>query len=331
MNMSEILNMYNVIIERIENGNVLTNVLNEFPIYVINLKKDIYRRAYIKNLFKNLKINYNLIMVDKVTIDDKQKWNITQNFRHLGQLGCMLSHMFCLREAIQLNHKKFIIFEDDIVFHKNFDNKISKYLTYNLDLLMLGACDFELVNNIIYMNDNRDLYLPKKNVLGAHANIYSLNFAKHFYNHKIKNDTVIEFDKEYDYFYNNYKIGVCYPNLVICELSTTNINHCYSPLTKQLHDDFINRCFMNNICFRDYNYITIDFIKFLFKTKLLDNNNNNYNDVVKEYIKSINHLLNKTMMQNILLASNYTIDDLNNIILMVIEQSKIYLLDDKLN
>ena len=133
--MSEILNMYNVIIERIENGNVLTNVLNEFPIYVINLKKDIYRRAYIKNLFKNLKINYNLIMVDKVTIDDKQKWNITQNFRHLGQLGCMLSHMFCLREAIQLNHKKFIIFEDDIVFHKNFDNKISKYLTYNLEAI----------------------------------------------------------------------------------------------------------------------------------------------------------------------------------------------------
>ena len=335
MNIENILNIYNVIIEPIENGNLSTNILNKFPIYVINLKKDIYRRSYIKNLFKNLKLNYNLIMVDRVTADDKEKWNITQKFRHLGQLGCALSHMFCLRDAIKLKHDKFIIFEDDVVFHKNFDYKIDKYLSYNLDLLLLGACDFALVNNIVNMNDNRDLYFPKENALGAHANIYSLNFATQFYDYKVKNDTIIEFDKEYDKFYNDYKIGVCYPNLVICELSTTNISHFFSPAMKNLYDDFIKKCFMNNISYGDYNYITIEFIKFIFQKNILDNININininYHDVVKEYIKSISRSLSKNTIEDMLLSNNYTINDLNNIISMLKEESIVYPPDKKRN
>jgi len=327
MKIDEILNLYNVTIEIIENGNLTSNILNNFPIYVINLKKDIYRRAYIKNLFKNLKLNYKLIMVDRVTAEDKEKWNITQKFRHMGQLGCVLSHMFCLRDAINSNYDKFIIFEDDIIFHKNFDKMIGKYLTYDLDLLMLGACDFELENNIDNMNDNGDMYFPKKNALGGHANIYSLKFAKKFYEHKVNNDVIVEFDKEYDKFYKKYKIGVCYPNLIICELSTTNISHCFSPNIKNLHDDFVRQCFMDNICFSDYNYITIDFIKYIFKNKLLENNNI-YSDVVNLYIKHINHLLNKNKIKDMLMLNNYTIEDLNYINSIVSEQHKIFPVQD---
>ncbi len=266
-------------------------------------------------------------MVNKVTIENKNEWNITQKFRHLGQLGCVLSHMFCLRDAINSNYDKFIIFEDDVVFHKNFNNMIAKYLTYELDLLMLGACDFELKNNIINMNTNGDLYFPKENALGAHANVYSLKFAKTFYEHKIKNSEIIEFDKDYSLFYDKYKIGVCYPNLVICELSTSNINHFFSPLLKQLHDDFIKNCFMDNIFFSDYNYITIELIKFIFKNKILDNTNN-YIDVINLYIKSIRNALNKNKIQDMLLCNDYTIDDLNNINLIVTEQSKYFKPDE---
>jgi GR25 family glycosyltransferase involved in LPS biosynthesis len=323
MNINDILNIYDVIIEPIKNGDISSNILNNFPIYVINIKNDVYRRAYIKNLFKNLKLNYNLIMVDRVTIENKNKWNITQKFRHLGQLGCVLSHMFCLRDAINSNYNKFIIFEDDVVFHKNFNNMIAKYLTYDLDLLMLGACDFVLKQNIINMNANNDLYFPKENALGAHANVYSLKFAKILYEHKIKNSEIIEFDKDYSLFYNNYKIGICYPNLVICELSTTNINHFFSPLLKQFHDNFISNCFMDNIFFSDYNYITIEFIKFIYKNNILDNTNV-YNAVITSYIKGIRHILNKNKIENMLLSNEYTIEDLNNINLIITEESKLF-------
>jgi GR25 family glycosyltransferase involved in LPS biosynthesis len=316
--MQDILNDYNVDIVFINNnGNLTTNILNQFPIYVINLKKDIYRRAYITHLFKKLQINYKLIIVDSITIEHKKRWNIKQEFRHLGQLGCVLSHMFCLRDAIKSHYEKFIIFEDDIVFHKKFNKLFIKYLDYNLDLLLLGACDFELEENIINMNNNNDLYFPKKNALGAHANIYSLNFAKTFYDYKIKNIEITEFDKDYSIFYDDYKIGICYPNLVICELSSTNINHFFSPLKKQFHDNYLKKCFMDNLIYSDYNYIIIDLIKFIFIKKDILNKSKNYDDVINFYIDNIDGLLNKNKVKYMLSCNDYTIYDLNKIFLIV--------------
>jgi hypothetical protein len=208
------------------------------------------------------------------------------------------------------------------VFHKNFNNLIPKYLAYNLDLLMLGACDFELKQNMINMNKNNDLYFPKENALGAHANIYSLNFAKHFYNYKIRNSIITEFDKEYKLFYNNYKIGICYPNLVICELSSTNIDHVFSPLKKQFHDMYIERCFMNNLNYSDYNYITINLIKFVFEKKIL-NKSVNYNDVINLYTTNINYLLNKNKIHDMIIHNDYTIDDLKNINSIIIQEIRL--------
>ena len=80
--MFNVLKVYKVDAHVIQNGSLSENVLNKFPIYVINLKKDIYRRAYIKYLFKKLKINYTLIMVENVTMSDIKKWGIKQKFEN---------------------------------------------------------------------------------------------------------------------------------------------------------------------------------------------------------------------------------------------------------
>lgn len=322
--MLNIIKDYEVKILDIKNGTLMENKLNNFPIYVINLKRDIYRRSYIKHLFKKLKLNYNLVIVNKITQNDLVKWNINQRFRHLGQLGCVLSHMWCLRDAINSNYERFIIFEDDIIFHKRFNEEISKYLSYDLDLLMLGACDFQLKENIVNINNNNDLYFPKENALGAHANLYSLNFAKTLYKHKIENDVIIEFDKDYSLFYNNYKIGICYPNLVVCELSTTNIDHIFSPLKKQFNDYYINRCFMDKLNYSNYDYITIDFIKFVYE-KVSLNEFKNYDEVTKLYLDGFTNNLNYKNIREMLLSSDYTLDDLNDIksIIMIENQTNI--------
>jgi len=316
-----ILNEYNVDANLIINGSPKTNILNNFPIYVINLKKDIYRRSYIKYLFKKWEINYTLVIVNKVTITDINKWQIQQRFRHLGQLGCVLSHMWCLNNAINSNYNKFIIFEDDIIFHKNFNDYIAKYLTYDLDLLMLGACDFELEDNIVNINIDNDLYFPKVNALGAHANIYSLNFAKTLFDHKIKNDTIIEFDKDYSIFYDSYKIGICYPNLVICELSTTNINHFFSPLKRQDHNYYIDKCFMGKINYNNYNCIILEAIKYIYENNIL-NKSKDYKEAIGFYIDKIRYNLNIKNIIEMLNSNDYTLDDLSEINSIIVKETE---------
>ena len=125
-----LLNNYNVGNYDISVNNVDDNILNQFKIYVINLRKDKTRRSYIKTLFKKHKINYSLIIVDKFCYksnEDKLKFRLNE-----AVLGCVLSHLWCLKNAVFSGYEQFIIFEDDIIFHKNFTNLfaniMSKYI-----------------------------------------------------------------------------------------------------------------------------------------------------------------------------------------------------------
>ena len=63
MNIQKLIDEY--IVEEISfiNGDESTNILNKIPIFIINLKKDIYRRNYIITLFDELKINFKLIII----------------------------------------------------------------------------------------------------------------------------------------------------------------------------------------------------------------------------------------------------------------------------
>ena len=38
----------------------------------------------------------------------------------IGEVGCYLSHMWCLQDIVKNNYNNAIIFEDDIIVHKNF-------------------------------------------------------------------------------------------------------------------------------------------------------------------------------------------------------------------
>jgi len=240
--MNEILNEYSVSVQSILNEEPpFQNVLNNIPIYVIHLKSDIFRKSYITYLFKRLHINYMLISVELLTNEKINKYSQLCDVNcSLSQFGCVLSHLWCLKNAIFNNFPKFIIFEDDVVFHGDFLNRINKYLNTPFDMVMLGACDFQLQENKKNMNKKWGVYFPKQNALGAHANLYTLSFAKTLYNWKISH-IVVEFDRHYDMFYSTHKIAVCYPNLVICELSTSNIQHYFGPCNKNLYNNYIKK------------------------------------------------------------------------------------------
>jgi GR25 family glycosyltransferase involved in LPS biosynthesis len=255
------LTNYNVILEK--NEEFKTSLI-DMPVYVINLDRDKYRRAYIKYIMNKMKINYTLVIVKSCT--DETSLLLGGKDTTNGIVGCFLSHLWCIKHAIdQHKNDHFLIFEDDVVFHKKFA-KYFKQLDYKkYDMIQIGCCDFNLKKNMENKNIENELliYNPKELALGAYGNIYNIHFAKIIFYEKIH--LFKEFDTNFKMYYNKYNIGICYPNLVTAELSTTNLGHNYSLFKENNHFNyykyFINNCFYN-FDSKDYYFIWIIFIKY---------------------------------------------------------------------
>lgn len=257
-----IIKKYKVNVLNISHSSNKKHILNECveQIFIINLISNKLRRNYIIMLMKKYKINFTLIIVDK--IDDKTYNIINQNKKlKKSEVGCCLSHLWCLDKIMEEKLKNAIIFEDDIIFHKNF-----KHIFYELfskkkyDFLLLGACDFHFSKkNYQYLN--KGVYKPDKTstkVYGAHANYYSLKGASKMFNSTIQD--IYFFDRNYnimfDYF--NDTSFICYPNLVVSDISTTNLDHTYDFFTSN-ENYYYTSCFKNfNFC--DYNFIYLSII-----------------------------------------------------------------------
>jgi hypothetical protein len=128
------------------------------------------------------------------------------------------------------------------------------------DFLLLGACDFSFSNiNFEYVN-NDGLYRPHPNsikVYGAHAIYYSCNGAIKMF--ETINENIYFFDRNFHCIFNYFPETsfICYPNLIVSDISTTNINHIY-PFFSENEQNYYLNCF-NNFQFKDYNFIYLSF------------------------------------------------------------------------
>lgn len=239
-------------------NNFICSKLNK--IYVINLKKDVIRRHYILVLMKKYKINFTLVVVEK--IDDFFWTRLNQKGLSRGEIGCCLSHLYCLKDVIENEYENCIIFEDDIIFHKNFHRLFEQVFCKGMDydFLMLGACDFSFasihskqVSNSLYRIDP-----SAKKVYGAHANYYSLAGAKKMFELKSNINDFSFFDKDYVPMFEAFPKSafICYPNLVVSDISTTNLDHEYPFLSIQ-ENNYYKKCFLD-FRFSDYHFIYLD-------------------------------------------------------------------------
>jgi GR25 family glycosyltransferase involved in LPS biosynthesis len=311
--MENIIANYNPTIITYINGDNNDNILNNYPIFIINLKDNLERRNYVNHVMRIMKINYTLVIVDKIDPDIYDKIGKQNIKTDINKLGCIVSHLFCIKLCIESNYNKFIIFEDDIIFHKRF-NDLCKIdlLNTDFDMLMLGACDFNLNYNkhcIHKQFNDLSIYKPFREALGAHANIYDISFAKILYDFKM-NYPICEFDVDFKKFYKNYKIYICIPNLVICELSTSNLNHNFGYNSIE-YTKYIKKVFPQEFTYNDYNYITIDFIKYI-KNNYLINNNYTLEYIINEYVNLLN--VNESIKHNLYenLLNGYLIEDIKN-------------------
>jgi len=237
-------------------------------IYVINLKDDEIKRNYMIVLMKKYNINFTLIVVERVSTElYKSLVDDSNSSISNAEMGCCLSHLWCLSQIIINNYENAIIFEDDIILHKDFENEFIDI--YNncrsnnneLDFMLLGAHDYSFSkNNFKYVKNK--LYRPDEQseypLYGAHANYYSLKGAKAMF--KIRSSILSFFDKEYMLMFNYFKESsyICYPNLVTSNVSSSALNHKCEILS-EIEYEYYTKCFID-FNFNNYNFIYLNLL-----------------------------------------------------------------------
>ena len=308
----DILKLYKVKLIHIKN--VATSDLNERveQIYVINMIQDVIKRNYIIILMKKYRINFTFVLVDYVpasvynTVFNAHKIRISKE-----ELGCCLSHLWCLNQIISNKYKNAIIFEDDIILHKHFITRFNKIYDKNpnIDFLLLGAQDHSF-STINYKNIHNELYKPDKSSIhlyGAHANYYSLNGAQVQYN--IRSTSISFFDKEYNMLFNYLKDSyVCYPNLAVANITSSSLNHTRA-ITGDMECEYYNRCFLN-FNFNHYNFLYINLLNNAVITK-----SDTYQTFTENYLYQYFHDFNKMdIVQKRLVMNFFTLDDIRCIL-----------------
>lgn len=308
----DILKLYKV--KLVDIKNVATSELNERveKIYVINMIQDVRKRNYIIILMKKYGINFTLVLVDYVpntiyyNLQNTDKTRISKE-----ELGCCLSHLWCLNNVLINKYKNAIVFEDDIILHKNFIARFNKIYDTNpnIDFLLLGAQDYSF-STINHKHIHKGLYKPEKSctpLYGAHANYYSFNGAQTQFD--IRTAFISFFDKEYELLFNHFKQSyVCHPNLVVANITSSALNHSRT-ITEDLEREYYTRCFLN-FNFNHYNFLYVNLLKNIVVTK-----SDTYTSFTENYLYEYFHDFNKIeIVKNRLVMNFFTIDDIQCIL-----------------
>ena len=192
--MEDLIKSYKVKLEYNNNLNK-KSIINHHvsSVYIINLFKDSVRREYVKILMNKLNINYTLVIVEKPSFHVCQEVNKLSKHpvkMTNGEVGCYLSHMWCLDHIIKNKFKNAIIFEDDIVAHKNLENIFKNIVTKkHWDFLILGCADagFKEFNYNLPSTHNTFIYLISGEI--------EIGKKKH---NKVKDSTLILLSKGED-------------------------------------------------------------------------------------------------------------------------------------
>jgi len=256
------------ILDEIKNYNVkVVDIINSSnselnnkiqKIYVINLNEDVVKRNYIYTLMKKYKINYTLVIVERISLNVYKKLGDNTGLT-IGEVGCCLSHLWCLYSIIKNKYQHAIIFEDDIILHKNFIQQFLKIYNEKYNFMLLGSHDYNFSKSN-YVNVKNNIYTPHKNsvIYGAHANYYSLKGAIAMFNIRISD--INFFDSEYSIMFDHFKDTscVCYPNLVIADITSSKLNHEHEILSNH-ESNYYSKCF-KSINFNDYNLIYLNLL-----------------------------------------------------------------------
>ena len=242
------INIYFYKKETFSNLIKLNNIVDK--IYIINLEKDKYRLDILKPKLHKFKIKYKIIE----GIDGNNVVNNTK-LRN-GQYGCLLSHKKILEDALKNNYNQIAIFEDDIIFNRNFNTLFDKKYKYlinkekDYDILYIGSSQgyYQYKKkkwNNITINKH---YYKVKDTLGAFAFIINKKVIKKILEELDKQilpiDTLI---KRKIIKNKNYNCFALFPNII-----TTNVSNMSNTSYKQRNQEYYLK--LNNLNSKDFDF-----------------------------------------------------------------------------
>jgi len=166
-------------------------------IYIINLQHHTYKKQKCINQLKKYNIT-NYVFLPAINTGKNDTYNtmyeniiknmdanfVKNNFRK-GALGCLLSHIECLKDAQKNGYNNILILEDDFIIIDNFDEKLKNFMNNvdnDWDFLYLGKKqgndnDAIDININIHNNEkfnkikdcNKYYYVPNYRTWGFHA------------------------------------------------------------------------------------------------------------------------------------------------------------------
>ena len=212
----------------LENREKKYQLLKDIPIdeiYVINMKKDVKRKEDMVKTFEKYQIQ-NLCVKKSYTFYEAHDWTNKESPkgfrgpRNGGAYGCLMSHLGCIDNAIADNHEIVMICEDDLMFHRDFQNIWNNtYIPKCWELLYLSSTQLKW-DNVVQTKPYNSFYVAKKSLGGT---CYILK--KHMYNvvknlfsiHRKPIDELLIIAQE------KHLGFVLYPNLCINYMNVSNI------------------------------------------------------------------------------------------------------------
>lgn len=255
-----------------------TNIFDDIKkIYILNLKRRKDRRQLMNFKLSNISIN-NYEYFDAVDcLDDSEVIDMFNNFNNSITSEDYICDILCMQKpsnfAILKSYKELyykiinsdyldedyvIIFEDDICFLNDIDEKV---LSLDKDIIYLGSN--ELNNKVLETINNKNI------TYGAYGICYKVKVMKKFYEIYFKNFSNLR--KPYDYllweFINNENISnkIIYPNLVV-----PNLNDSDNMKSRDIH----RLSKLKNWTLTDYALIDLEIIFYNMYKNVINNNIN---------------------------------------------------------
>jgi len=213
--------------------------LNEFvdKVYCLNLDRRTDRWVKVSEEFKRLEID-----VERFSgIDGKDIYDSNTSKYHMGFNGALKSHRKILKDAIDNEYDKICVFEDDLIFCKDFNERFDYYIVNipnDWDMMYLG-CVFHncpepsMVKPHIYKNEKN---------YGCFAMIINKDMIKYIY--ELTEPEIEPIDEYISRIVKNFNVYSFIPFFVkttktLSDISESNLEFEYDFVNKYFSDELI--------------------------------------------------------------------------------------------
>ncbi len=199
--------------------------------------------------WKEFYINPNTSIISKVAFVENKNKNKAKAIASPGAWGYLKSYVAILTEAISQDYESIVVFDDDVIFHNDFNqlfSQIYKQLPDNWMILQLGALQYDWGDDWINWW-TKNYYSCNGSSVGSHA------VAIHYSAYPILLNYCLLYNLPFDIgpltaVQNQYKdrCFVFYPNLAIQDVSESDISSSEKQSLEAIKENNIYRWHLND-------------------------------------------------------------------------------------